>query len=114
MARKLEVLPQSWGTRYWFYCPGCKGGHAFQVRDDGGGPSWSFNGDLERPTFSPSLLISGVRPISDEEADILAAGRHVEPVPQVCHLFLEDGKLRFLGDCTHDLKGQTVDLPDAE
>lgn len=53
----LEALPQSWGVRYLFHCPGCNGGHVFEVRTDGGSPSWSFNGDLERPTFGPSLLI---------------------------------------------------------
>ena len=29
-----------------------------------------------------------------------------------CHTFVTDGRIQFLGDCTHALAGQTVDLPD--
>lgn len=60
----------------------------------GGGPGWSFNGDLDRPTFSPSIL---VYPSHKQ-------GR--------CHSFVRDGKIEFLGDCDHALKGQTVELPE--
>jgi len=31
---------------------------------------------------------------------------------QVCHSFVTDGRIQFLGDCTHNLAGQTVDLPE--
>ena len=30
----------------------------------------------------------------------------------VCHSFVTDGRIRFLGDCTHALKGQTVPIPE--
>ena len=30
----------------------------------------------------------------------------------VCHSFVTDGRIQFLGDCTHDLAGHTVELPD--
>jgi hypothetical protein len=29
----------------------------------------------------------------------------------VCHVFVENGKIRFLDDCTHELAGKTVDIP---
>jgi hypothetical protein len=32
-------------------------------------------------------------------------------VDRVCHSFVVDGRIQFLGDCTHHLAGQTVDLP---
>lgn len=32
----------------------------------------------------------------------------------LCHSFVTDGKIQFLNDCFHSLKGQTVDLPDWE
>lgn len=42
-------------------CPACGHRHLFNSRDSvlakRGGPSWSFNGDLERPTFDPSMLV---------------------------------------------------------
>ena len=34
------------------------------------------------------------------------------PVPFVCHSFVVDGRIQFLGDCTHELACQTVDIPD--
>lgn len=64
------------------------------------GPQWSFNGDLERPTLSPSIL-----------------SRYEwgpERSPVVCHSFVADGRIQFLGDCTHSLAGQTVDLRETE
>ncbi|MHC8396108.1 hypothetical protein ACYZT8_21075 [Pseudomonas sp. LB3P93] len=30
----------------------------------------------------------------------------------VCHSFVIDGCIQFLGDCTHELASQTVDLPE--
>ena len=50
--------------------------------------------------------------ITDDEHKRIMAGEHVEPRPYVCHSFVREGKIEFLGDCTHALKGQTVDLND--
>lgn len=77
----------------FFYCPGCKHGHPYVV------PRWTFNGDWERPTFSPSLLVFSRHPETG------ARQTH-------CHLYLRDGRLEFLSDSAHELAGQTVDLPD--
>lgn len=60
-----------------------------------GTPNWSWNGDAEKPTLHPSVLTKFGR-----------GGA------QICHSFVNDGKVRFLDDCTHELKGQTVDLLD--
>lgn len=30
----------------------------------------------------------------------------------ICHYFIRGGKIEFCGDSTHNLSGQTVDLPD--
>lgn len=91
-------------------CPGCQiGAHILPVdwtpegmqrskHVNGSRPVWGFNGDLERPTLSPSIL-----------------GRTTwgeERVPLVCHSFVRDGRIEFLADCTHMLAGQTVDLPE--
>ena len=56
---------------------------------------WIFNGDYQRPTFSPSILAN--------------KDRH-DPDRPLCHSFLENGHWRFLADCTHDLAGQTVPM----
>jgi len=81
--------------QYWFWCPGCKGYHAFTTKSPKTS-GWTFNGDVEKPTFSPSLLVWGSRP---EER---------------CHLFMKDGKIQFLSDCHHELAGKTVECPEWE
>lgn len=77
-------------------CPGCRHYHEIYTKMPmSNGARWSFNGDFEKPTFSPSLLI---------RTGHYACG--------ICHSFIRDGRIQFLDDCTHPLKGQTVDLPD--
>lgn len=83
------------GEVYVFHCPGCGYGHAYYVGVEGM-PSWEFNGDLEKPTFHPSLLVNGHVP-----------GKR-------CHLFVTNGKIHYCGDCFHDLKGKVVDMEDVE
>ena len=83
-----------------FRCPGCERLHAYRIK--GQGPVWRWNGDMERPTLTPSLLVT-YPPI--ESMGI---------AQRTCHLFLTDGKVNFLSDCTHALAGQTVALPPAE
>ena len=68
-----------------FYCPGCDGPHALNTN------RWTWNGDCDKPTFSPSVLVTG-------------GGTR-------CHSYLREGRIEFLGDCAHALAGQTVDLP---
>jgi hypothetical protein len=86
----VEPHEQSWGAVYSFPCPGCKSNHAFHVRIDGGHPSWTFDGDIDRPTVSPSILVTG------GESDMR------------CHTFIKAGKIEFLSDCSHSLAGTTV------
>ena len=97
MADKIHFLGESnkgprGGKLYVFHCPGCEYGHPFEV-DAPDGAGWNWNGSLDRPTFTPSLLVN-----HGSESQ--------------CHSFVTDGKIQFLGDCRHKLAGQTVDLPD--
>lgn len=85
------------------------------VRVTGDQP-WAWNGDAERPTFSPSVLVRYYR-ISPEGAAMITrgdrppAGGRYPGTDMVCHSFVKDGRIQFLTDCTHALAGQTVDLP---
>ena len=91
------------GESFWFWCPGCKTNHRFVTKLPTGetGPTWTFNGDLEKPTFAPSLLCNG-RTTPDPERGV-----------HRCHLFLQEGMVHYLGDCTHELAGQTIPVQES-
>lgn len=76
-----------------FQCPGCKTGHRLPVE---GPNAWQWNRDLDAPTLSPSIFVRSGKS---------TGGR-------VCHSHICEGRIQFLDDCTHELAGQTVDLPD--
>lgn len=100
------------GARLMFECPGCECMHEVVIRS-GPHPCWTWNGNAEKPTFTPSILVTGVQPITDEQHAVWKRGERLpEPRPLRCHSFVTDGRIQFLGDCTHDLAGETVDLPD--
>jgi hypothetical protein len=111
------------GDRIRFMCPGCKSTHEITVRSDGSG--WGFNRDVNSPTFTPSVLVrSGhYAPHAKQDgtcwctynAEQIAKGEKPAPFScGVCHSFVRDGKIEFLSDCTHELAGQTVELPEVD
>lgn len=63
-----------------------------------GGSGWGWNGSLEAPTLNPSVLSRW------EGGDPF--------IKHVCHSFVTDGMVNFLGDCTHELAGQIAPLCD--
>lgn len=91
------------------FCPGCKHNHYIHTKEkNSNGAMWTFNGDFERPTFSPSLHIWYAK--TDENCvPLVPEQRHT-----VCHSFITDGMIQILADSDNELKGQTVPLPDIE
>lgn len=92
------------GDRHWeslvFWCPGCElmqgggsGLHLLPVTPGSDRATWTFDGNLDAPTLNPSILTHGAND-----------GR--------CHSYLRGGVLEFLDDCTHELAGQKVPLPE--
>jgi Family of unknown function (DUF6527) len=81
---KLRILSDG---KHGTFCPGCQEYHIFDTR-------WTFDGNYDQPTFNPSLLI---RTAGDDEFPAT-----------LCHSFLTAGVWHFLGDCTHELKNQSV------
>lgn len=69
------------------WCPGCDDPHMIPVQ---GPRAWQWDGNVEAPTFSPSLLVRGGE--------------------RVCHSHVRAGRFEFLSDCTHALAGQTVPI----
>jgi hypothetical protein len=100
-----------------FWCPGCEEAHGIPVD---GSRGWAWNGSLESPTVSPSILVRSVRPIQNGKPvhSFKFQGEFPSPEgnvdPFICHSFVADGRIQFLGDCSHGLAGQTVELPDWE
>lgn len=112
MGQLSRVLRSIAGGGLGFWCPGCREMHVVWT-GDGPGPRWGWNGSAERPTFTPSVLVTGVKQLTDEQHAAWMRGEPLpDAVPQRCHTFVTDGRIQFLADCTHALAGQTVDLPD--
>lgn len=95
----MKIIPvndadgKQYGRR--FYCPGCDDYHDV-------GLGWKYNNNPEIPTLSPSVLVTGKH--YDHKTDKWSDVR--------CHSFVRDGKIQYLNDCHHDLKGQTVEMRD--
>lgn len=102
------------GLAHW--CPGCEEVHVYKI--DGPGPTkWTFNGDYERPSFTPSMLISTDRTLCHyfikTGSEILAARAGVGAGPLQCASVHPDRSyIDFCGDSPHALRGQIVELPD--
>lgn len=94
MSQKFAVNDTNKDKYIQFKCPGCKDYHNIPVT---GERAWEWDGSLETPTLKPSIL----------------AKLHLKgEVKSVCHSFVRKGRIEFLNDCTHTLRGQTVDLPE--
>lgn len=106
MGAASKIMRSVEGGGLLFWCPGCDGGHQVMV-GDGPGPRWGYNGDPEKPTFTPSVLVT----YNGADAGEDRGDGYCAP-PAVCHSFVTDGRILFLSDCTHHLAGQTVDIPE--
>lgn len=103
MPKGIEITDQEDLVKsFMFECPGCKGPHSvnYENKSKLDLPVWQFNHNFEKPTFVPSLKVRW-------PANEFACER-------ICHSYIRDGKMEFLGDCTHDLAGQTVEIPEWE
>ena len=96
MAKKIEVHELG----VMFHCPGCDSTHSI-TRD-----RWGWCGSFEKPTFSPSILVT--YPANPEAGEEFKEWR----TERKCHSFVTDGRIHFLTDSSHKLAGKTVDLPD--
>lgn len=84
MAKILKLRGLNDEQKLLFMCPGCNCYHMFDAR-------WTWNGDVNRPTFSPSLAV------------FMGTDRQ-------CHSFVRDGRIEFLADSRHRLAGQIVEM----
>lgn len=94
----MSKVRRAEGGLLTWHCPGCEGGHGVPIQ---GQQAWGWNGSLERPTLTPSVLVYA----HDTSPPF-------KPQPR-CHCFVVEGKIQFLDDCTHALKGRTVEMEEA-
>lgn len=79
---------KKWSAGWAWWCPGCNFAHVYDQR-------WQGPGDVDSPTFTPSLLIQ----------------TSINAKPHVCHCYVTNGQIQFLPDSSHGLAGKTVPLP---
>lgn len=94
LGRFLRRVASTDRQRIAYFCPACEGIHQIAIAP--GDPAWTFDGNADAPTFSPSIRVTTSMPGGDE----------------VCHHFVRAGRIEFCGDCTHEMRGQTVPLPE--
>lgn len=118
MVFPMKVRDVNWnneGSKAWqFFCPACNSHHApIEGR-------WDFNGDYEKPTFYPSILVRSGHYYKDDGGDCWCTYNAKHPNNPssfecfLCHSFVTDGKIQYLSDCSHKLAGKTVELPDID
>lgn len=118
--KKVRLLSiDFWGPGvYKFSCPACQWDHIIYTNPQNPSPNkekscWGFNGDLESPTFSPSILfrvgkyVPGLTP--EQIAYCEEMGRGTSRYNLICHSFVEEGFIRVLEDSTQN-GGKTMEL----
>jgi hypothetical protein len=111
--RKVEQIEHGWT----FYCPACRENHIFDER-------WAFDGNMEAPTFTPSLSCGPYWRMPpgwdyetaprDEKGELVRGEgeRLLGAVEWTCHLNLTNGVLIFHADSTHEFAGKSVPIED--
>jgi hypothetical protein len=79
------------GHAHW--CPACEQVHILP-------DSWKFNGDVDKPTFSPSF----------KHTLVARAPLHGPDNFRICHYILTDGKIQFCPDSWHK-RSDIVSMP---
>ena len=85
MKTKYAMSPSGKRDGWLIWCPACGIEHHFDAR-------WNWNGNFDKPSFMPPLKV-----LLD---------------PGVCHFMVNSATIAFQPDCTHALRGKTVDLPE--
>ena len=96
----MQISPylQRFEHSYGFYCPSCKVLHTVRT-DNRHAHNWIFDGNVNKPTFNPSVKVEWPQPDVN--------GRYI------CHFFVRSGKLEYCGDTTdREYSGKIVDLPE--
>ena len=88
------------------WCPACKEMHDLAI-EGCGGPTWTYNGNPDQPTFWPSVAHRQNWRFDPKKGKDVPSDDHL-----VCHYFITNGQIQYCDDCPHELCGQTVPMPD--
>lgn len=88
---KTRLAGPDHDRRLMFWCPGCDEAHGVRIS---GVQPWTWDGHRDRPTVTPSILVTGHSP------------------ERRCHSLLRQGRLEYQGDCSHEMGNQIADLPE--
>lgn len=91
---RLMSFTDSEGQKVMMFMPGYNDIVMIPV----GGPGWYWNGDKRQPTFSPSILTR--------------TNRGEKQIRN--HVFVRNGVIEYLRDCSHELAGEKILLPRLE
>jgi hypothetical protein len=111
--KRLHLIGEG---RAAFDCPGCKFKHVVIIPPHPN--AWQFNGDFVYPTLQPSVLMTRHEwhpPVNPENLAQWKAKPWTQTRVELrCHSYVTNGGIQFLDDCSHELRGKTVDLPVSE
>lgn len=100
---QVSALLRRGEGRYFHWCPACEQTHPLP-------DSWTFNGDVNKPDFSPSfaqtfhgiLDLSTNRFISGRpKGQKLQVGQSLRSGEFLCHYFIRNGNIQFCSDSWH-------------
>jgi hypothetical protein len=94
---ELVTFDQSGHYAWLVWCPACDGPHTFDAR-------WTFNGDHERPTFTPSML--------ERMSEVDESGEPTGRDRSRCHSHLTEGVWNYCTDSMHEHAGKTLPAPE--
>jgi hypothetical protein len=121
MSRKLSTIlrestlvePHVTLRRVGFWCPGCRCPHFLPLEvlewpseQPYDGPLWRWNGDVNAPTFTPSVKCGHDRWVDPEDPATVIEAR------TTCHSLVAGGRIQFLDDSSGHLLRGTHDLPE--
>lgn len=90
---------QIYGYKFW--CPACRCTHVFRTEkeslDGKPRPTWSFNGDMDSPSFTPSMVFF------EEENGVRKT---------ICHFYVTKGVIDYCSDSPHEFRGKKIPLGD--
>lgn len=83
---RRDLVIRTHPITHTFWCGGCKCYHWIDA-------GWTVTREPNGPSVMPSVLTQAI---------------------DRCHLYVTNGVVRYLGDCTHELAGKTVPLEEFE